>query len=85
MVSIRPGELKGGWVQALLQLSYGSYSSRLELNQARRPPSRREMPVEVRVLEYLLRVVEHGSLNRAAEELRLSQPSLSRWLNLLEH
>jgi LysR family transcriptional regulator, nitrogen assimilation regulatory protein len=40
--------------------------------------------LEVRVLEYLLRVVEHGSLNRAAAELRLSQPSLSRWLNLLE-
>lgn len=40
--------------------------------------------MEARVLEYLLRVVEHGSLNRAAEELRLSQPSLSRWLNLLE-
>jgi LysR family nitrogen assimilation transcriptional regulator len=40
--------------------------------------------LEIRVIEYLLRVVEHGSLNRAAEELRLSQPSLSRWLNLLE-
>jgi LysR family nitrogen assimilation transcriptional regulator len=40
--------------------------------------------LEARVLEYLLRVVEHGSLNRAAGELRLSQPSLSRWLNLLE-
>lgn len=41
--------------------------------------------MEARVLEYFLRVVEHGSINRAAEELRLSQPSLSRWLNLLEH
>ena len=40
--------------------------------------------MEARVLEYLLRVVEHGSINRAAEELRLSQPSLSRWLNMLE-
>lgn len=40
--------------------------------------------MEARVLEYFLRVVEHGSINRAAEELRLSQPSLSRWLNLLE-
>jgi LysR family nitrogen assimilation transcriptional regulator len=40
--------------------------------------------LEPRVLEYFLRVVEHGSINRAAEELRLSQPSLSRWLTLLE-
>ncbi len=41
--------------------------------------------MEARVLEYFLRVVEHGSINRAAEELRLSQPSLSRWITLLEH
>ena len=40
--------------------------------------------MEAKVLEYFLRVVEHGSINRAAEELRLSQPSLSRWLNMLE-
>ena len=41
--------------------------------------------MEARVLTYFLRVVEHGSINRAAEELRLSQPSLSRWITLLEH
>ena len=41
--------------------------------------------MEARVLEYFLRVVEHGSIDRAAEELRLSQPSLSRWITLLEH
>ncbi len=41
--------------------------------------------MDVRVLEYFLRVVELGSINRAAEELGLSQPSLSRWLTLLEH
>jgi molybdenum-dependent DNA-binding transcriptional regulator ModE len=41
--------------------------------------------MDVRVLEYFLRVVELGSINRAAEELGLSQPSLSRWLSLLEH
>ncbi len=40
--------------------------------------------MEVRVLEYFLRVVELGSINRAAAELHLSQPSLSRWLSLLE-
>jgi LysR family nitrogen assimilation transcriptional regulator len=40
--------------------------------------------VEVRVVEFFLRVVELGSINRAAAELRLSQPSLSRWLSLLE-
>ncbi len=40
--------------------------------------------MEIRVLELFLRAVEHGSINRAAGELRLSQPSLSRWLTLLE-
>jgi LysR family nitrogen assimilation transcriptional regulator len=40
--------------------------------------------VEARLLEYFLRVVELGSINRAALELNLSQPSLSRWLSLLE-
>ena len=41
--------------------------------------------MDARLLEYFLRVVEHGSINRAAEELGLAQPSLSRWLALLEH
>jgi LysR family nitrogen assimilation transcriptional regulator len=40
--------------------------------------------VEARLLEYFLRVVELGSINRAAAELNLSQPSMSRWLSLLE-
>jgi len=40
--------------------------------------------VEAKLLEYFLRVVELGSINRAAAELNLSQPSLSRWLSLLE-
>jgi LysR family transcriptional regulator, nitrogen assimilation regulatory protein len=40
--------------------------------------------MEARVLEYFLRTVELGSINRAAAELNLSQPSLSRWLSLLE-
>jgi LysR family nitrogen assimilation transcriptional regulator len=41
--------------------------------------------VDARLLEYFLRIVEHGSINRAAEELGLAQPSLSRWLAILEH
>jgi LysR family transcriptional regulator, nitrogen assimilation regulatory protein len=41
--------------------------------------------MEARLLEYFLRVVELGSINRAAAELNMSQPSLSRWLALLEH
>ncbi|MBO6781734.1 MAG: LysR family transcriptional regulator [Alphaproteobacteria bacterium] len=41
--------------------------------------------MDARVLEYFLRVVELGSINRAAIELGLSQPSLSRWLTMLEH
>jgi LysR family nitrogen assimilation transcriptional regulator len=36
-------------------------------------------------LEYFLRVVELGSINRAAKELGLSQPALSRSLSQLEH
>lgn len=41
--------------------------------------------MEARQIEYFLRIVELGSINRAATELRMSQPSLSRWLALLEH
>jgi LysR family nitrogen assimilation transcriptional regulator len=41
--------------------------------------------MEARQIEYFLRIVELGSINRAAAELRMSQPSLSRWLALLEH
>jgi LysR family transcriptional regulator, nitrogen assimilation regulatory protein len=58
-------------------LSYDGYSFCLEQNFG-------WLFMEIRVLELFLRAVEHGSINRAAEELRLSQPSLSRWLTLLE-
>ncbi|MEM8935022.1 MAG: LysR family transcriptional regulator [Pseudomonadota bacterium] len=36
-------------------------------------------------LEYFLRVAETGSINKAAVELKISQPSLSRNISLLEH
>jgi LysR family nitrogen assimilation transcriptional regulator len=41
--------------------------------------------VDARLLGYFLRIVEHGSINRAADELGLAQPSLSRWIAILEH
>ena len=41
--------------------------------------------MDTRQVEYFLRVVELGSINRAAADLRMSQPSLSRWLSILEH
>lgn len=41
--------------------------------------------MEIRQIELFLRICEHGSINKAATELRMSQPSLSRWLALLEH
>lgn len=41
--------------------------------------------MEIRQIEYFLRIVELGSINKAAADLRMSQPSLSRWLSLLEH
>ena len=41
--------------------------------------------MEARHIEYFLRTVELGSINKAAADLRMSQPSLSRWLSLLEH
>ena len=40
--------------------------------------------MDARRLEFFLRTVELGSINRAAAELNLSQPSLSRWLSILE-
>ena len=41
--------------------------------------------MEARLIEYFLRIVELGSINKAAADLRMSQPSLSRWVSLLEH
>jgi LysR family nitrogen assimilation transcriptional regulator len=41
--------------------------------------------MEPKQIEYFLRVAELGSINKAAADLRMSQPSLSRWLAILEH
>lgn len=41
--------------------------------------------MELRSLRYFLAVVQHGSLNRAATALHLSQPALSRAITGLEH
>jgi len=41
--------------------------------------------MDSRVLECFLRVVELGSINRAAADLNLSQPALSRQIAALEH
>lgn len=41
--------------------------------------------MDSRLLDYFLRVVELGSINRAANDLHLSQPSLSRHIGALEH
>ncbi len=40
--------------------------------------------MEIRQLKYFLAIVSHGSMNRAAESLRLSQPSLSHSIKVLE-
>lgn len=40
--------------------------------------------MEARLLDFFLRTLELGSINRAAAELSLSQPALSRWLSILE-
>jgi LysR family nitrogen assimilation transcriptional regulator len=41
--------------------------------------------MDLRLLEYFIRVAEAGSINGAAKELGLSQPALSRSLTQLEH
>jgi LysR family transcriptional regulator, nitrogen assimilation regulatory protein len=41
--------------------------------------------LDSRLIEYFLRVAELGSINKAAADLRLSQPALSRHIALLEH
>jgi len=41
--------------------------------------------MDLNQIEHFLRVAELGSINRAAKELGLSQPALSRSLSQLEH
>src|ERR1700739_4873136 len=40
--------------------------------------------METKQIEYFLRIAELGSINRAADDLRMSQPSLSRLILQLE-
>ena len=40
--------------------------------------------MEIRVLKYFLTVVREGGINRAAEALHITQPTLSRQLSQLE-
>ena len=40
--------------------------------------------MELRKISYFLRIVEHGSLSKAAQSLYLTQPALSRFLDNLE-
>ena len=41
--------------------------------------------MELRELRNFMRVARAGSVSRAAEELRLAQPALSRQIKKLEH
>lgn len=41
--------------------------------------------MDSRLIDYFLRVAELGSINKAAADLRLSQPALSRYVATLEH
>jgi LysR family nitrogen assimilation transcriptional regulator len=41
--------------------------------------------METKQIEYFLRISELGSINKAADDLRVSQPSLSRLILQLEH
>lgn len=44
-----------------------------------------ELIVDIRKIEYFLTVVEHSNISKAAEALRISQPTLSRQIHALEH
>ena len=40
--------------------------------------------MEIKQLEYFVAAVDHGSLNRAAEQLYTTQPNVSRVIHCLE-
>jgi LysR family nitrogen assimilation transcriptional regulator len=80
-----PFKEKSKCSMSVIQIFLKARSERTPKEGAKSSPARKERTVEARVLEFFLRVAELGSINRAAAELRLSQPSLSRWLSLLEH
>ena len=40
--------------------------------------------MELKKIEYFLRIVDEGSLSKAAQSLYLTQPTLSRFLEKLE-
>ncbi len=42
------------------------------------------MNFDLRKIEYFLAIIDHGNLSRAAEALRVSQPTLSRQIHALE-
>ena len=44
-----------------------------------------ELAVDSKLLEYFLRTSELGSINKAAADMHLSQPALSRHIGALEH
>lgn len=40
--------------------------------------------MDMKQIEFFLRIAELGSINKAAADLRIAQPSLSRWISQLE-
>ena len=56
----------------------GGYDKRIRMQ------SEGELSLQIKQLEYLVKIVENGSISKAAEQLYITQPNLTKSISNLE-